>query len=146
MVPEDSQLNLPVEYCLANLRCRCHARWPDGLMSDLIHLLSIGWSIGSVLGTESVEHWSRVWEIVGSNTWLSQTNDVSNWYLSLPSHVLGIIRIGHGLVGSVLGWCNWVGYQVMVLMAWFLSRAALQSCYECTVTSHYLPWYDLRCC
>ena len=26
--------------------------------------------------TESIEHWSRVWEIVGSSPWSSQTTDL----------------------------------------------------------------------
>ena len=38
---------------------------------------------------ELVEHWSRVRDIVGLNQWLTK--------------VLGIIRIGQGLVGSVSG-------------------------------------------
>ena len=33
----------------------------------------------------------------------SQTKDLQNWYSSLCSHALGIIRIGQGLVGSVSG-------------------------------------------
>ena len=44
--------------------------------------------------TESVEHGPPVWEIVGSNPWSSQTNDLSDLYLLLPSQVLGIINIG----------------------------------------------------
>ena len=52
---------------------------------------------------ESVECRTRVQEIVGSNPLSNQTNDLLNWYLSLPSQVLGIIRIGQGLIGSVLG-------------------------------------------
>ena len=42
-------------------------------------------------------------EIVGSNTWSSQTNDLYNCHLVLPSQVLGIITIGLGLVGSLSG-------------------------------------------
>ena len=34
---------------------------------------------------ESVEHGSRVQEIVHSNPWSSQTNDLSNLYLLIPS-------------------------------------------------------------
>ena len=49
----------------------------------------------------SVEHGPRVREVVGSNAWSGQTNDINILYLSFPSHVLGIIRIGKGLVGSV---------------------------------------------
>ena len=45
--------------------------------------------------------WARVWEIVGSNPWSSQTNDLSNWFLSLPRQAISIIRIGQGLVGSI---------------------------------------------
>ena len=55
--------------------------------------------LGAVAKSEA--HWSRVREIVGSSLWSSQTNDLYNRYLSLPSQVLGIIRIGQGLVGSV---------------------------------------------
>ena len=57
--------------------------------------------------------------LVNSKQWLK------NWYLSLPSQVLGIIRIGERLVGSVLGQCDWVGYQVMELTTWFPSGTAL---------------------
>ena len=53
--------------------------------------------------TELVEYWSHVWKITGSNPWSSQTSDLSNGYLSLPSQVLGIMRIGQGLVGAVSG-------------------------------------------
>ena len=42
-------------------------------------------------------------EIVGSNPWSSQSNYLSNLYMSLPSQVLGIIRIGQGLVSSMSG-------------------------------------------
>ena len=54
----------------------------------------------------------QVRALVESNQWLK------NWYLPPPSQVLGIIRYGHGLVGSVLELCDWVEYQVMVLAAW----------------------------
>ena len=46
---------------------------------------------------------------VESNQWLK------NWYLSLSSQVLGIIRIWQGLVG-------WVGYQIIVLVVWSPSK------------------------
>ena len=49
----------------------------------------------------------------------------TNWCVSLPSLALGIVRIGQGLVGSVLGQCDWVGYQVLVLVAWFPSGTTL---------------------
>ena len=52
---------------------------------------------------ESVEHLSRMREIVGSNPWAGQTNDLYNLYLSLPSQVLSIIRIEQRLVGLVSG-------------------------------------------
>ena len=52
---------------------------------------------------ESVEHWACVREIVDSNPWSSQTNDLENWYLLLPSQVLGIFSIGKGMAGSVSG-------------------------------------------
>ena len=41
---------------------------------------------------EPVEHWARMQEIVGSNPWSSQTNDLKDLYVLLPSQVLGIIR------------------------------------------------------
>ena len=43
----------------------------------------------------------------------------------LPSQVLGIIKIGKGLVGSVSGYCDSVGYQVIVLAAWSPSWEAI---------------------
>ena len=46
---------------------------------------------------ESVEHGPRVREIMSS----PQTNNLSNGYLSLPSNVLGTIRLGLGLGASV---------------------------------------------
>ena len=55
---------------------------------------------------ESVEHWPQMF-----NSQLSQISDLLNWYLLLPSQVLGIIRIVKGLVGSASGKCDWVGYQ-----------------------------------
>ena len=67
--------------------------------------------------------------LVESNQWLK------NWYLSLPNHALGIIRIGQGLVGSVSGKCDRVGYQVMVLVAW--SPSTLKSPWVRTVTTGY---------
>ena len=39
--------------------------------------------------------------ILGLNPWSSQTNDFSNWYLSFPSQMLGIIRIEQGLFGTM---------------------------------------------
>ena len=60
-----------------------------------------------------------------SNQWLK------NWYLSLTSQVLDIIRIGQGLVGSMPGECDWVGYQVMVLVAWSPNGAT--SCHKCDI-------------
>ena len=54
---------------------------------------------------ESVEHGSRVRETVHCNSWSSQTKDLYNVDLSLPSQVFGIIRIGLGLVGSVSRYC-----------------------------------------
>ena len=47
----------------------------------------------------------------------SQTNGLQNWYFALPSLALGIIRIGKYLIGSVLGWNDWVENWVMVLVA-----------------------------
>ena len=46
---------------------------------------------------DSVEHWSRMREIMGSSLWSSQTNDLYNCYLSLPNQVLDILREGQGL-------------------------------------------------
>ena len=57
---------------------------------------------------------SCVRTMVGSNQWLK------NLYLSLPSQALSIIRIGQGLVN-----CDWAGYQVMVLAAYFPSGVPL---------------------
>ena len=50
---------------------------------------------------ESVEHGFNVGEIVGSNPWSSQTKDLNNLYLLLPSQVLDIIEKEQGLVVSV---------------------------------------------
>ena len=53
---------------------------------------------------ESVGHEPRVREIMGSKTdCVKQTQWLKNVLLSLPTQVLGIIRIGQGLVGSVSG-------------------------------------------
>ena len=73
-------------------------------------------------GRIGIEHESCVWKIVCSNPWSCQTNDLWNWYLSLPSQMLSIIMIRQGLVGSVSGLGGWV----MVLTACFLSVAALK--------------------
>ena len=40
--------------------------------------------VGSDAVAESVAHWSQEREIMISNQWSSRTNDLSNWYLSLP--------------------------------------------------------------
>ena len=65
--------------------------WPSIWSSNLTSIWFSIWSanfssIWSWLGgvTESVERWSHERDIVGSNPWLSQTNDLSNVYLSLP--------------------------------------------------------------
>ena len=60
-----------------------------------------------------------VWTLVEWNQWLK------NWNLLLPSQALQIIRIGQWLVGSVSGYCHWVGDQFMVLVAWSPSGAVL---------------------
>ena len=69
------------------------------VVSARVNFIGFYWGRGAV--ADSIEHSSRVQEIMGSNPWSIQTNDLSNVYLSLPSQVLGIIRIGQGLVGSV---------------------------------------------
>ena len=51
----------------------------------------------------------------------SQTNDLRNWYLSLPNLARSITKVGHGPVSSVSG----LGNLVMVLVAWFPIAAAL---------------------
>ena len=48
-------------------------------------------------------HCSRVREIMGSKTWTNQSNDLSDWYLSLSIQALSIIRIRKGLVGLMSG-------------------------------------------
>ena len=53
---------------------------------------------------------SPVRTLVESNQWFK------NPYLLLPSQVLGIIRIGQGLIGSVSRYCDWARYQVMMLV------------------------------
>ena len=59
------------------------------------------------------------------NSWSSQIKDLPNLCVLLPSQALGITRIGQGLVGSVSGSSDIVGYQVMVLVARSPSGAAL---------------------
>ena len=58
---------------------------------------------------------SQFWILVESNQWLQ------NWHVSPPSLVLGIIRIGQGLVDSLSdnvteqdsrSWCQWSGVPV----------------------------------
>ena len=53
----------------------------------------------------------QIWMLVESNQLLKNAN------LTVSRQALGIIRIGQGLVGSVSGYCDWVGYHVMVLVA-----------------------------
>ena len=45
----------------------------------------------------------RGFEPYGFETWVSKTNEIAIDQLSLLAQVLGFIRIGDGLVGSVLG-------------------------------------------
>ena len=90
--------------------------------------------------------WTSLFQtLVESNQWLILV--ASYWYLSLPSQVLGIIRIRQGLVGSVWDYCEWVGYQGMVLGG-LVSQwgSTIQLPWVCTVTSRYLLWHDFRCC
>ena len=47
-------------------------------------------------------------------SWLSQTKDLDDWYLSFPSLVLNINTIGKVLISSASEKCDWVGYQVIV--------------------------------
>ena len=70
---------------------------------------------------------------------------VQNWYLLLHSQVLGIIRTGKGLVGSVSAcdkvWC-------------WQSDLPMGQHYKVTISTHFqksapiliCSWYDLRCC
>ena len=44
-----------------------------------------------------------------------QTNALHNEYLSLPKRTIDIIRRGQTLLSSTLGYCDSVGYKVMVL-------------------------------
>ena len=97
---------------------------------------------------ELVEHRSCAWEIVGLNTWSSQTSDLYNWYLLLHSQVLGIItniRLRQGLVDSVAGKCDRVGYQVTMVMEWG-STIKSPRMHSLSLTSRHPSWYDLRCC
>ena len=62
----------------------------------------------------------------------SQTNDLQNWYSSLPSLVLGIIRIWLGSSASAK--CDWVRNRVMVPVAWSPSEwVTTISLYECAL-------------
>ena len=54
---------------------------------------------------ESVERRLHVGEGQEFDFWLSQTNDLENEYLSLPSLMFGINMIGQVLVSSVQGQC-----------------------------------------
>ena len=69
----------------------------DGLMSTAQLQPLSSWRPGAV--AESVQRGPRVWEI--GNLVPSQTNNLSNRYLSFPSLAFGIIKIGQGLVRSV---------------------------------------------
>ena len=92
------------------------------------------------LGPHSPDTWHLVHTAQIHDTWftwsgymtLGQTNNLSNWYLSLPSLVVSTSRLGQGLVSSMSGQCDWVEYWVMVLAAWFSSGAALLNRHECT--------------
>ena len=53
----------------------------------------------------------------------SEINDKQIWYMSLPSLASGINRIGQYLVSAISGWCDCMGNQVMVLVAWSSSGA-----------------------
>ena len=75
-------------------------------MTGRLHQLTTGVIYVRCTVTESVEHGSRMWEIVGSNPWSSQTNDLKNRYLSVPSQVLGHYSDMQGLFGSLLGQCD----------------------------------------
>ena len=83
---------------------------------------------------------SAVWFLVESNQWLK------NWYFSLPSPVLSIIRI-EKLAQCQDNMTEWEN-QVMVLVALSTLGAALWSHYECALSQvgPVTSWYDFRCC
>ena len=64
---------------------------------------------------ESVEHGFRMREIMCSNSWSSQVNDLLNWSLLLPSQVLGIIS------GARIG-------SLSVRIIWLCGIADLDAC------------------
>ena len=106
-------------------------RWTHILMYSLTHTHN-----PLILHTHASGRmsWASValpfWEIGGFGPhgfqhWWSKIHDLTNWYSSLPTEAVGIIRIGQRLVCSVSELCDWVGYQVMVLAACSPSAAAL---------------------
>ena len=80
-----------------------HTVGPDGMAEWVERTSPVLWDMGIWI------LW--VWTDVESNQWLK------NVCLSLPSQALGIIRRCKVSVGSVSWHCDWVGYQIMVLVA-----------------------------
>ena len=70
------------------------------------------------------------------DSWYSQTNDLQNAYLSLPSTALGINRIGQGLV-STESWRAILGHGAG--RPAFQSGSTIKSFGMRTATSQYPP-------
>ena len=82
---------------------------------------------------------SWVWTPGKSNRWLE------NWFLSLSSQVLGIIRIEQGLVGSVQGALSqpilgWLSADCLASQ-W---GSTIKSPWVRTFTSWYSSWYGMK--
>ena len=92
----------------------------------------------------SVEPQPRVWEIGSS---VSGRVRLKNWYLSLPSLALCIIRVWQWLVSSVSCQDNVtgiLGHDAGGLISQWGST--IRSPWVHTVASRYPSWYGLRCC
>ena len=72
--------------------------------------------LGGRMSRAFISRFGRLWN---SNSWVRTLVESNQWlkklYLSLPSQALGIIRRGQWLIGSVSEYCDWVGYQAIVI-------------------------------
>ena len=90
-----------------------------------------------------LSHFERSWDskqgvqtLVDSNQWLK------NWYLSFPSQVFDIIRVG---LRVMMMWLSGIlGHGAGSLVSQWSSTKRLTL--VCTATSRYPPWHDFRCC